>query len=188
MLKGEGGKGVWTGFLVGRVREEKQWAWNYVVSREHCKKREGMKPCRTAGGQSLKATSDLDSLWQEALKSRLHGLQRGRQGWGCSLGSRSCGWGTKQHVALGLPGAGPCETILAAGLCQGTSWCLAWILLFLARGSSNSQPPLSFASLYSAFSFICVCSCYFICDTGLIWDLQPLLFPPYSYSYLYLFW
>lgn len=46
----------------------------------HGKEREGMKPCRTAGGQSLKAKSDLDSLWQEALKSRLHGLQCGRQG------------------------------------------------------------------------------------------------------------
>lgn len=28
-----------------------------------------MKPCGTAGGQSLKAKSDLDSLWWEALKS-----------------------------------------------------------------------------------------------------------------------
>lgn len=30
-----------------------------------------MKPCRTAEGHSLKAKTDLDSLWQDALKSQL---------------------------------------------------------------------------------------------------------------------
>lgn len=30
MLRGEGGKGVWIGFLVARVREEKGRAWNYM--------------------------------------------------------------------------------------------------------------------------------------------------------------
>lgn len=30
-----------------------------------------MKPCGTAGGQSLKAMYEVDSLWWEALKSQL---------------------------------------------------------------------------------------------------------------------
>lgn len=80
------------------------------------------------------------------------------------------------------------DSILAAGQCQGGRWCSARILLCLVRRSSKSYLPLSIICLNSEFFFHLCLLMYFICDTGLIWGLQPLLSPPHSYSNLYLLW
>lgn len=152
------------------------------------KKRKGTQRAGSPVGQQE------DSLWRPRLSWTAYGgrlwslsfhLQWGRQGWACSLVHTSRGRGTKQRVALGLPGAGPCDSILAAGLCQG--------------GSMDPAVPcdgeLRFTTalvlrlpVFRFFFHLCLFMLFHLWYRLNLRPTTPPLSPPYSYSYLYLFW